>query len=460
MWLSVVKRFSVYWQDKKMHRNVWALAWPMILSNLTVPLLGLVDTAVMGHLDSSIYMGAVAIGSLIIGVVIWACNFLRMGTTGFTSQALGQENKPELHAIIWRSLLVAQIIALTLILLQGFYADLALHFIDGSAEVKSLARSYFDIRIWGLPASIATFAIVGWFLGLHNTRIPLLLLIVTNSLNIVLDILFVIGFGWNVEGAALASLISEYTGILIGLFFVFRELANYPAHSRLKSVLNTSAMMTMFSVNRDIFIRTIALELVFFMIAAEGAKLGNDILAANSVLLNFLFLIANGLDGLAQAVEALVGRAIGAKDRYSFKASIIVATGWSLLMSLGYLACFALAGDLIIGLLTNIDSVKLTANIYLPWLVLLPLNGVWSYLLDGIFIGATRAKEMRNSMVVATMFGFIPAWWLLAPLGNHGIWLSFHIFMIIRTVVLAIIFWRLHKNGDFIPHVKDELLGL
>jgi len=445
-----LKHLFPYWQDKKVHKQVWALAWPMILSNITIPLLGLVDTAVMGHLDSSVYMGAVAVGSLIVGVIIWVCNFLRMGTTGFASQALGQENSPEIHAIIWRSIIVAQLLALIMILIQGYYADIAFYFIDGTDEVNSLARHYFNIRIWGLPASIASFAVVGWFLGLHNTRIPLLLLVITNSLNIGLDILFVIGFGWNVEGAALASVVSEYTSIILGLYFVFRELKKYPAHSALKSVFNSAAMLKMFSVNRDIFIRTMALEVVFFMIAAEGAKLGNDILAANAVLLNFLFLIANGLDGLAKAIEALVGRAIGAKDSYGFKSSIIVASGWSLLMSLLYLLLFAIAGDFIIGLLTDIETVRITANIYLPWLIFLPINGVWSYLLDGIFIGATRAKEMRDSMLLATFVGFIPAWWILQPLGNHGIWLAFHIFMIIRTLVLGIIFWRMHRSSEFI----------
>ncbi len=422
----------------------------MILSNITIPLLGLVDTAVMGHLDSSVYMGAVAVGSLIIGVVIWACNFLRMGTTGFASQALGQDNKPEIHAIIWRSIFVAQVIALMMILLQGLYGDIALYFIDGTDEVKRLARVYFDIRVWGLPASIASFAIIGWFLGMHNTRVPLLLLIVTNSLNIFLDILFVLGFGWDVTGAALASLISEYVSLVTGLYFVFKELKKFPAHSPVKSVFNTAAMFRMFSVNRDIFIRTMALELVFFMIAAQGAKLGNDILAANAVLLNFLFLIANGLDGLAQAIEALVGKAIGAKDKYTFKASIIIASGWSLLMSLVYLLIFAIAGDTIIGLLTNIDTVRITANIYLPWLIFLPINGVWSYLLDGIFIGATRATEMRDSMLMATFLGFIPAWWLLQSFGNHGIWLAFHVFMIIRALVLGLIFWRMYNKPAFI----------
>ncbi|MCP4273741.1 MAG: MATE family efflux transporter [Gammaproteobacteria bacterium] len=446
----VIQKLAPYWQDKEVHRKVWALAWPMILSNLTIPLLGLVDTAVMGHLDSSIYMGAVAVGSIIIGVVIWACNFLRMGTTGFASQALGQNNHAEIHAIIWRSVFVAQVIAITLILLKGFYADLAFYFIDGTDEVKTLARSYFDIRVWGLPASIASFAIIGWFLGLHNTRIPLLLLIVTNSLNIILDIVFVLGLGWNVEGAALASLISEYTSLLLGLYFVFREFKKYSAHSPLASVFNGAAMFKMFSVNRDIFIRTMALELVLFMIAAQGAKLGNDILAANAVLLNFLFLITNGLDGLAQAIEAMVGKAIGAKDLYHFNAAIVVASGWSLLLSIAYLLTFAIVGDMIIGLLTNIETVKVTANIYLPWLIILPINGVWSYILDGIFIGATRAKEMRDSMVLATFLGFIPVWWLLQPLENHGIWLAFHLFMLIRAILLGLTFWRMHKNAEFI----------
>ncbi|RLA01920.1 MAG: hypothetical protein DRQ47_07450 [Gammaproteobacteria bacterium] len=291
---------------------------------------------------------------------------------------------------------------------------------------------------------------VGWFLGLHNTKVPLLLLIITNGLNILLDIIFVLGFGWNVEGAALASIISEYVSLFLGIIFVLREMKKYPAHSPIKAIFDTAAMFHMFSINRDIFIRTMALQLVFFMIAAQGARLGNDILAANSVLLNFLFLIANGLDGLAQAIEALVGKAIGAKDRYSFKASIVIASGWSLLMSLAYLLLFFLAGDYIIGLLTNIETVKATASIYLPWLVFLPINGVWSYLLDGIFIGATRAKEMRDSMLLATFAGFIPAWWFLQPMGNHGIWLAFHLFMIGRTIVLGVLFWRIQKNDDFI----------
>lgn len=444
-----------YWQDKQIHTKVWQLAWPMILSNISVPLLGLVDTAVMGHLDSSIYMGAVAVGSFVIGAIIWACNFLRMGTTGFASQALGKADPHELRAIIWRSMLVALCIAVLMIILQDLYARAALYFIDGTLEVKALARVYYDIRIWGLPASIASFAIVGWFLGLHNTRIPLILLVVTNCLNIVLDLLFVIGLGWDVEGAAWASLISEYFSLLLGLLFILRELKKYPARSSMALVFNTPAVLRMFMVNRDMFIRTMALQLVFFMIAAEGARLGNDILAANTVLLNFLFLIANGLDGLAQATEAMVGKAIGARNHYKFKASIVVATGWSLLMSLAYLILFILAGDSIIQLLTNIETVRKTANIYLIWLILLPLNGVWSYLLDGIFIGATRAKEMRDSMLLATFLGFIPAWWLLKPMGNHGVWLAFHLFMIIRTAVLGLYFWRLHKNKLFIPEQKE-----
>jgi MATE family multidrug resistance protein len=446
-----VKRFLPYWQDKKMHKKVWQLSWPMILSNITIPLLGLVDTAVMGHLDSPIYMGAVAIGSVIIGTVIWACNFLRMGTTGFTSQALGRDNNPEIHAIIWRSLLAAFFIALLFIVFQNSFASAALGFIDGSPEVKSLAREYFDIRIWGLPASIGSFAIVGWFIGLHNTRIPLILLVVTNSLNIILDIIFVLVLDMNVAGAAYASLISVYVSIILGLYFIFAEFRKYPAHSNLKSIFNTTAVVKMFSVNRDIFIRTMALQLVFFMIAAEGAKLGNDVLAANAVLLNFLFLITNGLDGIAQAVEALVGKAIGAKDKYSFDSSIIVASGWSLLMSIVYLVVFFLTGEFIIGLITNIDSVRTTAYVYLPWLIFMPINGVWSYILDGIYIGATRGKELRDSMLIATFLVFIPAWYLLQPLGNHGIWLAFHIFMIARTIVLGISFRHLYRTHQFIP---------
>ena len=442
--------FKKAMQDKPLHIKVWQLAWPMILSNITIPLLGLVDTAVLGHLDSANYMGAVAIGSIIIGVAVWACNFLRMGTTGFTAQALGRNDRPEIHAILLRSILFAQAIAFALIALQDVYASLAFYFINGTPEVNALARSYYDIRIWGLPASIANFAIVGWFLGLHNTRIPLVLLVVTNLLNMFLTVLFVLGLGWGVEGAALGSLISEYFSIALGSFFILREFKKYPAHSKLKSVIDTHAMWQMFRVNRDIFIRTLALEAVFFYMAAAGAEMGTDILAANAVLLNFLYLIANGLDGLAQAVEALVGRAIGARNRYEFNASIVVAGFWSLLMSIAYLLLFLLAGEWIVGLLTDIDSVRETAFTYLIWLVFLPLNGVWSYLLDGIFIGATRAGDMRNSMLMATIFGFVPAWLLLQGMGNHGLWLAFHVFMFIRALILGAVFVRLQKKNLFI----------
>ena len=437
-------------RDRPLHIKVWQLAWPMILSNITIPLLGLVDTAVLGHLDSADYMGAVAIGSIIIGVTVWACNFLRMGTTGFTAQALGRDDRPEIHAILLRSILFAQVIALTLIVFQDIYADAAFYFIEGTDEVNRLARAYYDIRIWGLPASIANFAIVGWFLGLHNTRIPLVLLVVTNSLNMVLNVIFVLGLGWGVEGAALGSLISEYFSILLGSFFILREFRKYPAHANFKSVVDTHAMWQMFEVNRDIFIRTLALEAVFFYMASAGAKMGTDILAANAVLLNFLYLIANGLDGLAQAVEALVGRAIGAKDKVAFNASIVVAGFWSLLLSIVYLLLFLIVGEWIVGLLTDIESVRQTAYTYLIWLVFLPINGVWSYLLDGIFIGATRATDMRNSMLIATVIGFVPAWLLLQGLENHGLWLAFHIFMVVRALILGWIFMRLQKAHAFI----------
>lgn len=442
-----------YWRDKKLHGSVWALAWPMILSNITVPLLGLVDTAVLGHLEHARYMGAVAIGSIIIGVTVWACNFLRMGTTGFTAQALGREDKVEIKAIFWRSLFMAQIIAWLIILLQDYYAQATFYFMDGTPEVLSLARTYYDIRIWGLPASIANFALVGWFLGLHNTRIPLLLLIATNSLNIVLNITFVVGLGMDVDGVAYASLISEYVGLFIGLVFVLRQLKKYPEVAPPAVIFDSALMVRMFVTNRDIFIRTMALEAVFFFMASAGAKMGTSILAANALLLNFLFLIANGLDGLAQAVEALVGKAIGACDQYLFNASIVVAGGWSLLMSVAYLIVFWLLGDLIIALLTDIPDVRETAQYYLVWLVILPIVGVWSYLLDGIFIGATRAKDMRDSMLLATVIGFIPAWYFLQPLENHGLWLAFHLFMIVRALVLGVVFIRIHRQRGFITRV-------
>ena len=424
----------------------------MILSNISSPLLGLVDTAVLGHLDSPVYMGAVALGSIVISFIIWGCNFLRMGTTGFTAQAHGEEAPAKMNAVLWRSIILAECIALVMIIGQNFYAEAAFYFVEGSDSVKSLARDYFDIRVYGLPASIASFAIIGWFIGLHNTRIPLLLLILTNVLNIILDILFVVVLDMNVAGAAYATLIAEYTGLFVGLYFVLRQMGTTAERLSREVLFNLAAWIEMFSVNRDIFIRTLALEAVFYIMAIEGARLGDNVLAANSLLLNFLFLIANGLDGVAQALEALVGKAIGQRNLDGFRRALWSSSLWSLIMSLAYLLLFWLVGDGIIYLLTDIESVRNTAEEYLIWLIILPLLGVWSYLLDGLFIGATRAKEMRDSMLLALLIGFVPIWWLTRDFGNHGLWLAFHSFMVVRALILGGYFAKLYQAGAFIRH--------
>ena len=419
-------------------RDIWRIAAPMILSNVSVPLLGMVDTGVVGHLESSVYLGAVAIGSTIFSFIYMGMNFLRMGTTGIAAQRFGANDNDGLRVSLGQAIIVAILIAAVLIGLQNPIGQLALRLIGGDPSVQAYALEYFHIRIWSAPGTLANYVLIGWFLGLQNARVPLLIFLTINITNIVLDLVFVIGLGMKVDGVALASVIAEYAGLTVGLGFVIRALRERAGHWPLASFTDVRAYGAYFAVNANLFIRTMALMFTFAFVTAQGARLGGVILAANAILMNLQTLTAFVLDAFAHAAEALVGKAIGEKRRDALEKSVRLTLKWSLFFAVGFLVFYLFAGPFLVRLLTDLQDVRDTSMQFLPWLIVSPLVSVWSFLYDGVYVGATRAREMRDIMVISTLVIFLPAWFLLQGYGNHGLWLAFTLFMASRGIGMHI----------------------
>jgi MATE family multidrug resistance protein len=419
-------------------RDVWRIAAPMILSNISVPLLGMVDTGVTGHLESPAYLGAVAIGATIFGFLYTGMNFLRMGTTGITAQRFGAEDNDGLRVSLGQALIVSLLIALSLIAVHAPLGQFAMSLIGAEPDVESYALEYFSIRIWSAPGTLANYVLIGWFIGLQNARVPLYIFLTINISNIILDLFFVLGLGMKVDGVALASVIAEYSGVIVGLCFAARALRNRSGHWPMARLFNVRAYSAFFAINANLFVRTMALMFAFGFVTAQGARLGGVILAANAVLMNLQNLTAFALDGFAHAAEALVGKAVGQKRRDILQHSVRLALKWSLIFAAGFCALYVLIGPLLIRLLTNLPDVRSAAMEFLPWLIISPLISVWSFLYDGVYVGTTRAKEMRNLMVISTFVVFLPAWFLLQDYGNHGLWLAFTLFMASRGLGMHI----------------------
>ena len=440
-----MSRLLAAWRHAPTHRRVWALAAPMILSNLSVPLVALVDSAVIGHLPHAHQLASVAVGGSLYTLLIWVMGFLRMGTTGFAAQATGRQDGGELRQILLQGLLLALGFALLLSVVALPLKGVALQLMQPSTELDDLTREYFHTRLFGLPAALASYALIGWFLGAQNARAPLAMLLTTNLLNVALDLWFVLGLEWGVAGAARASVIAEWSGALLGLILTRGALRRHPGQLDMPALRRWQNWRPLMAVNRDIFIRSLALQLVFFLVTVQGTRLGDATVAANALLLNGLLLTAHALDGLAHSVEALSGHAIGAGNRDELRRTLTVAGGWSLIASLGFAGFFLLGGHLFIQLQTDIPAVRELALAYMPYLAALPLIAVWSYLLDGLFIGATRAREMRNGMLLALAIA-LPLGWLLQGLGNHGLWLAFLAFMLSRGICLGLIARSLQRR--------------
>jgi MATE family multidrug resistance protein len=427
------------------HARVLKIALPIVLSNATVPILGAVDTAVVGQMGAAAPIGAVGIGAIILSAVYWIFGFLRMGTTGLAAQAHGAGDGAEVAALLTRVLMIGGAAGLAMIVLQWAIFAGAFALAPASAEVEALARDYMGIRVWSAPAAIALYGVTGWLIALERTRAVLAIQLWMNGVNIVLDLWFVLGLGWGVSGVAFATFLAEWSGLALGLWFCRAALAA-PAARAWAMVFDRVRLMRMASVNGDILIRSVLLQAIFVSFLFLGAGLGDVQLAANQVLLQFLNITAYALDGFAFAAEALVGQAAGAGARVRFRRGAVLASVWGAGSSLGMALAFALAGGAIIDTMTTADPVRAAARDYLPWMVAAPLVGVAAWMLDGIFIGATRTRDMRNMMAVSAAIYAGASALLLPAYGNHGLWAALLISFVARGATLGLRYPALERS--------------
>lgn len=428
------------------HRRVLAIALPIVLSNATVPILGAVDTAVVGQLGQAAPIGAVGLGAIILASLYWVFGFLRMGTSGLVAQAHGAGDTGEVAAGLSRALLIAVGAGVAVVALQWPLFAAAFALAPASAEVESMARAYMGIRIWGAPATIALYALTGWLIALERTRGVLVLQLWMNGLNILLDLWFVLGLGWGVEGVALATLIAEWSGLALGLWLARAAFAG-GYWRQVARVFDRSRLRLMARVNGDIMVRSVALQLCFTSFLFLGAGQGDVTLAANQVLLQFLEITAYALDGFAFAAEALVGQATGARAPHRVRRAAIVTGQWGGGGAALLAATFALAGPALIDLMSTAPEVRATARGFLPWIVAAPLIGIASWMFDGIFIGATLTREMRNAMLasVAVYAGAVMI--LLPAFGNHGLWAALMVLNATRGLTMARLYPRAERNA-------------
>ncbi len=427
------------------HRRVLRIAVPVVLANITVPILGLVDTGVVGQLGQAAPIGAVGIGAVILTGLYWLFGFLRMGTTGFAAQALGAGDAAENAAILLRALGIAAFGGLAIIVLQSPLFALGFWLSPASDEVESLARSYMAIRVWSAPALIATFAITGWLIAAERTRDILVIQLVMNGVNIALDLVFVLGLGWGVQGVATATLLAELSGASLGLWYCRAALSTAPWRDRAR-LFEGEKLRRFASVNSDILVRSLLLQAVFMSFLFYGARYGDVRLAANHILLQFLAVTAHGMDGFAFAAETLVGQAIGAKKRAALRRASIMVSLWCAGLAVGLTLAFAAFGGLIIDWMTTAPDVRTAAREYLVFMALTPLLSAAPFMLDGIFIGATRTRDMRNMMAISVLIYFSAAFVLMPLFGNTGLWIALLVSFAARGVTLGLKYPALERS--------------
>ncbi|WP_444945896.1 MATE family efflux transporter [Microbulbifer sp. VTAC004] len=435
--------------DKQPLRRVWNLAWPMILSNISVPLLGAVDTAILGHLPSPEYLSGVAVGASVMSMLLWAFGFLRMGTTGLVARS-------DKGGVDW--LLRALLLALSLgVLLQIIAFPLLSHIVgwmNASVEAGPHALSYLQIRLISAPIALANFAILGFFIGRQDSRAPLYILLAANILNIGLDFLLILGLGLGAKGAAAATVSADLFAFVLGFYLLRRidgdiwsDIVNQLCKRQLLPWADPKPWIELLHINTDLFIRTCLLLLTLTFFTAQGASQGDSVLAANAILLQLLMITSYALDGFAHATEALVGESIAKKSSKLFQATVHSAGIWALGSAIGLTILLVVAQPVILSLFTDIGTVIEQANHVYWWLCALPLIAVWSYQLDGVFIGAGRSRKMRDTMFIATIVVFFPSWWLTQSWGNHGIWFSLFLWISARSVGL-IVYYRYYTVTD------------
>jgi multidrug resistance protein, MATE family len=421
-----------YW-----YRRVFILAIPLILSNLTQPLLSMVDTILSGHLPSAAVLGGVAVGGIFFNSIYWTFGFLRMATTGLVAQSHGAGDEDQLIHHFGRALLTALLIGALILAVQKPLISGALAFLGASPEVRGNALVYCGIRIWSAPAALANYTILGYLLGRQHARTALLLQAVINIVNMIVALTLVLWLHWGVAGIATATMTAEWAGCLIGFILMLTSGAR-PSHLRWSELVDGGSLRRLFALNRDILLRTLSLVAAYAWFTRTGARSGTAILAANAVLINFLWIAGYGLDGFANATEALVGEAIGARRVADYRAVLKASSVSAFVVAVAISFLYLVFGRHIISVFTNQEPIRSLAVQFLPWLIVLPMVAVWSFLLDGIFIGATRAQELRDSMVIS-LVGFLGlAVVLTARFGNHGLWCAMLAFMALRATTLSL----------------------
>lgn len=419
------------------HRRVLNIALPIVLSNATIPILGAVDTGVIGQLGEAAPIGAVGIGAIVLVSVYWIFGFLRMGTTGMVAQARGAGDTAETGALLMRALMIGVAAGALMIAGQAALFRFAFWLAPASDEVERLARIYLSIRIWGAPAAIAGYAVTGWLIGMERTRSVLVLQLVANGVNVALSVWFVLGLGWGVPGVAAATLIAEYTGLVLGLWLC-RSAFSGDQWRDWARVFDPVRLRRMAEVNGDIMIRSVALQASFTSFLFFGAGLGDVTLAANQVLLQFLSITAYALDGFAFSAEALVGQTLGQRSPAGLRRAAIVSSQWGAAFAVALALAFFALGPALIDLMATAPEVRQAARDYLPWLVAAPLIGVGAFMLDGVFIGATRTRDLRNAMLIAVAIYAAALAVLLPAFGNNGLWAALMVLNLARTVTLGL----------------------
>jgi len=430
-----------YW-----YRRVFLLAIPLILSNLTQPLLSTVDTILSGHLPGPAALGGVAVGGIFFNGIFWTFGFLRMATTGLVAQAHGAGDEDQLLHHFGRAFLTALAIGALILLLQGPIISGSLSLLGAGPDVRQNAQIYCGIRIWSAPASLANYTILGYLLGRQRARTALLLQAVINLVNVAVALTLVVGQHWGIAGIATATLTAEWAGCLLGLGIMLAS-GVHPRHHRWSEILHGPSLRHLFALNRDILLRTLSLVAAYSWFTRAGARSGDAILAANAVLLNFHMIAAYALDGFANATEALVGEAIGAGRRADYRAILKASCSSAFVVALMISLAYLVFGKQIIAIYTNQEPVRALAAQFLPWAILLPVVAVWSFLLDGVFVGATRAPELRDSMLISFAGFLILAVVLSSRFGNHGLWCSMLAFMALRAITLGLRLPRIERKA-------------
>lgn len=425
-----------------MNKKILNLAIPNIISNITVPLLGMVDLAIVGHLGNETYIAAIALGGMIFNFIYWNFSFLRMSTSGFTAQAYGAENNRDIMQILVRGIAISLVAALALILLQRPIAWFSRSIIDSGTETINLALDYFFVRIWAVPATLMLYVTNGWFIGMQNAKTPMYVALVSNVANILFSCLFALVLNMGIQGVALGTVVAQYCGLLLSIVLFLKDYRPLLAAVEIRQSLVIDEMKNFFKVNIDIFLRNLCVIAVFTFIPYVSASMGDRILAVNTLLLQLFMLFSYIMDGFAYAGEALTGRFIGAKNHSSLQKAIKYLLIWSAILAFSFTFLFFAAGDKILYILTDNASIIKDAMKYIHWTILVPIAGFAAFLFDGVYIGATASKAMRNIVVLATILFFAIYYLFETKLGNNGLWIALLLFLTLRSILM----WSLNQK--------------